>query len=268
MQTFIGLQFDKMSDRFIEIRALTELAAKHLNEPSLYKYLCRSAHVLLVSHFEGIYKDICRDVIDDINANIKFIEVKKEIFNTYCGYFIQKDEDAKFAQTIRQRLKEALEAHQAKLKVEPFLFVDNKNPAPSIIEAILTKFGIIDFFWSIDGSDLDLVFEDQKSDTERLRKRLWNYAKRNVSNYPYTVSEYFYNPVKKIGKKSKKTLWETFLNEFLKGRHDIVHGDTVNNPISHEDITDAITKIEILVLAFIINVCSAATPLRALPERL
>jgi hypothetical protein len=268
MQTFVGLQFDKMDERFNEIRALAELAAKYLAEPMIYRSLCRSAHVLLVSHFEGIYKDICRDVVDDINANIRFIEVKKDIFNTYCGYFIQKDEDVKFAQAIRQRLKEALEAHPAKLKVEPFLFVDNKNPAPAIIEAILTKFGVINFFWTIDGSDLDLVFEDQKSDTKRLRKRLWNYTKRNVSNYPYTVSEYFYNPVKKAGKKSSKTLWETFLNEFLKGRHDIVHGDTVSNPISHEDIIDAITKIEILILVFIINVCSAANPLRALPEHI
>jgi hypothetical protein len=120
----------------------------------------------------------------------------------------------------------------------------------------------------IQGSGSDLEFEDQKSDTKRLRKRLWNYTKRNVSNYPYTVSEYFYNPVKKAGKKSSKTLWETFLNEFLKGRHDTVHGDTVSNPISHEDIIDAITKIEILILVFIINVCSSANLLRALPEHI
>jgi len=268
MQTFVGLQFDKMDERFNEIRALAELAAKHLTEPLIYRSLCRSAHVLLVSHFEGIYKDICRDVVDDINTNIKFIEVKKDVFNTYCGYFIQKDEDSKSAQTIRLRLKETLEVYPAKLKVEPFLFTDNKNPAPAIIEAILNKFGINNFFWSIDGSDLDLVFEDQKSDTKRLRKRLWNYTKRNVSNYPYTVSEHFYSPIKKLGKKPSKTLWETFLNEFLKGRHDIIHGDTVSNPISHEDIIDAIIKIEILILAFIINVCSAATPLHALPEHL
>ena len=55
------------------------------------------------------------------------------------------------------------------------------------IETILKKFGIRNFFWSVDGSDIDLVFEDQKSKTKKLRDRLHSYVYKGTISYPYTV---------------------------------------------------------------------------------
>jgi hypothetical protein len=259
-QTYVSLQFDKLSKRFEEVRLLLALAEKYQSNNDTYTSLCRSAHVLLVSNFEGLYKDICKDVIDDINASIHFYEIKKEIFNTYCGYFTKKGEETEFANTVKLRLKEALNIYPAKLKVEPFLFVDNKNPTPKIIETILSKFGVDNFFWNIADSDLDIVFKNQKSETKRLRDKLRVYTERNVATYPYTVTTDFYHPIKKTNQKITKTIWEDFLNDFLKGRHDIVHGHTTGNPVSHGTILDASIKMEILILAFIINLCSACNP--------
>lgn len=266
IQTFINSRFEQIEKRFNEVQILLDLAASSRHNVDLYQALCRSAHVLLVSHFEGLYKEICRDIIDDINMNTKFFEVKKVIFNTHSDFFINNKESDKSVYSIKLRLFEAFKEYPSKLKVEPFLFVDNKNPAPEILETILEKFGVKNFFSSLDGSDLDIVFEDQKSSIKRLRNRLLSYLKIRTLSYPYTVDTSFYHPVIKENQKKTKTLWEDFLNNFLKERHSIIHGNTINNPNDNESLTKAKIKIEILIYAFILNVCSASNPIFMLDE--
>jgi hypothetical protein len=264
-QSFINLRFEQIEKRFNEIDTLLNLAIIQQSNTDVYQTLCRSANVLLVSHFEGLYREVCRDIIDDINANTKFFEVKKTIFNSYCDFFMHNTEP-KAANNIRLKLWEAFKDHSSKLKVEPFIYVDNKNPTPKIIETILERFGITSFFWSIDGSDLDLVFEDQKSKTKKLRDRMLQYVKTTTRNYPYTVDKSFYNPANKENIEKKKTLWEDFINNFLKERHNIVHGHIIDNPYNHEYLLQAKLKLEILLLVFIINICSASNPLFLLSE--
>jgi hypothetical protein len=265
-ETFVNARFEQIEKRFNEIQILLDLAASSRHDVEIYQALCRSAHVLLVSHFEGLYKEICRDIIDDINKHTKFFEVKKVIFNSHSEYFINNKESDKSINAIKLKLFEAFKDYPSKLRVEPFLFVDNKNPTPEIIETILEKFGIKNFFWSIDGSDLDIVFEDQKSSIERVKNRLLSYLKIRTAVYPYTVDISFYNPVIKSNEGKRKTLWEDFLNNFLKERHNIIHGNTINNPNDNESLSKAKMKIEILIYAFIINICSAANPVFMLTE--
>ena len=267
-QTFINSRLEQIEKRFNEVQLLLDLASSSIDNEYLYVALCRSAQVLLVSHFEGLYKEICRDVIDDINSNTQFYEVKRDIFNSHCNYFIQSKDSDKSVNNIKLKLWEAFKEHPSKLRSEPFLFVDNKNPAPEIIETILEKFGVNGFFKNIEGSDLDLVFEDQVSDINRLRKRLSIYLTKSTCNYPYTVDTSFYNPqITNDGNKKKhKTLWEDFLNNFLKERHNIIHGNTMGNPNDNESLSKAKVKIEILIYAFIINICSVANPIFLLNE--
>ncbi|RLJ72509.1 HEPN domain-containing protein [Pedobacter alluvionis] len=265
-QTFINSRFEQIEKRFNEVQLLLDLAATSRHNLDTYQALCRSAHVLLVSHFEGLYKEICRDIIDDINMHTNFFEVKKVIFNSHSEYFINNKESEKSINAIKLKLFEAFKEYPSKLRVEPFLFVDNKNPAPEIIETILEKFGIKNFFWSIDGSDLDVVFEDQKSAIERQKTRLLSYLKIRTATYPFTVDRSFYNPIDKSNQSKKVTLWEDFLNNFLKERHNIIHGNTVNNPNDNESLSKAKIKIEILIYAFILNICSAANPIFMLSE--
>lgn len=265
-QTFINLRFEQIEKRFKEIEVLLSLAFSHESNLDIYQTLCRSAHVLLVSHFEGLYREICRDIIDDINLNTKFYEVKKIIFSTHCEYYIHSNESAEAINNIKIKLWEAFKEYPSKLKVDPFIFVDNRNPTPQVMETILKKFGVKSFFLGIEGSDLDLVFEDQKSKTQKLRDKLFKYVNSATKNYPYTVDKSFYHPIDKEGKKKNKTLWEDFINTFLKERHNIVHGHILDNPYNHESLSQAKIKLEILLYAFIINLCSAANPVFFLPE--
>jgi len=267
-QTFINARLDQIEKRFNEVQLLLDLALISIDNEDAYRALCRSAHVLLVSHFEGLYKEICRDVIDDINMNTSFFEVKKNIFNSHCEYFIHTKESDKSVTNIKLRLWEAFKEYPSKLRVEPFLFVDNKNPTPVIVETILGKFGIRNFFKSIEGSDLDLVFEDQKSAINKLRNRLSFYVQKSTNAYPYTVDTSFYNPKIKEDCKKNITLWEDFLNNFLKERHNIIHGNTIGNPNDNESLSKAKIKLEILIYAFIINICSVANPTFLLNEEM
>ncbi len=265
-QTYIYSRFEQIERRFGEVLLLLNEASRSIRNEDLYQALCRSAHVLLVSHFEGLYKEVCRDVIDDINDNTKFYQVKKNIFFSHCDFFLNSKDSDKANYGIKLKLLEAFREYPSKLQVEPFLFVDNKNPAPEILETIIGKFGIKNFFRSLEGSDLDIVFEDQKSVMMRLRDRLLSYLKKRTSTYPYTVDVSIYNAQLDQAVSSKKTLWEDFLNNFLKERHNIIHGNTIANPNDNESLFKAQIKIEILIYAFIINICSVANPVFYLSE--
>lgn len=265
-QTFINLRFDQIEKRFKEVTTLLDLAVLYEKDADKYQALCRSAHILLISHFEGLYKEVCRDVIDDINSNTTFIQVKKPIFYTHCNFFIHTSESSKSVHAIRGKLWEAFRDYQSNLKSTPFTSVDNKNPTPDILESILENFGVKNFFWSLDGSDLDTVFEDQKTKTLKLRDKLLHYLRKTTANYPYTTDTYIYNPNTKEAPKKIKTLWQDFINNFLKERHNIVHGHIIDNPNSHEALNDAKLKIEILLYAFTINVCTSATPILFLTD--
>jgi len=227
MQTFINSRFEQIEKRFGEIQLILDLASSSRGNIDLYQALCRSAHVLLVGHFEGLYKEICRDVIDDINANTSFYQVKNVIFSTHCSYYIHSKESEGSFKLIRDKLFEALKSYPSKLIVDPFLFFDNKNPTPDILETILKKFGVKNFFKVIEGSDLDIVFEDEKTKVIKLRDRLLNYVKKGTVTYPYKLDPSIYHPSENVSK-SKITLWESFINNFLKERHNIIHGNTLN----------------------------------------
>jgi len=265
-QTYISLRFEQIEKRFNEVDILLKLAIHYQSDIETYQSLCRSAHVMLVSHFEGLYKDIAKDIIDDLNSKAKFFEIKKPIFRTYCSYFIHQNESDKSSETVRQRLWEAFKDFPCKLDYGPFLFVDNKNPTPQIIESILEKFGIKNFFWSLEGSDLDIVFEDQKTTIIKLRDKLLKYARKSTQTFPYTVDTSFYNPTIKENTKKKRTLLEDFINNFLKERHNIIHGHTLDNPNDHESLLLAKIKIEIVILVYIINIASNANPIIFLTE--
>jgi len=77
MQTFINSRFEQIEKRFGEIQLILDLASSSRGNIDLYQALCRSAHVLLVGHFEGLYKEICRDVIVDIMLIVAIVERSK-----------------------------------------------------------------------------------------------------------------------------------------------------------------------------------------------
>ena len=77
-----------------------------------------------------------------INSSTKFYEVKSVIFNSHCDFFIHSNEGEDAKKSIKEKLKKAFKDYKSDLKAESFIYTDNKNPAPKIIENILKRFGV------------------------------------------------------------------------------------------------------------------------------
>lgn len=260
--TFVSNRLDLIESRFNEISILISLAAENISDATKYSALCRSAHVLLVSHVEGIYKELVKDVIDDLNLFTEFCDIKDAIFKTHSNHFIHINENDKSVEKIKAKLKQAFKNYKTELILEPFLRVENKNPTPQILEEILKKFGENRFFISLFESRLEIVFENDKRTSKKELDRIKRYTLSGVRKFPYLVDKsYFYNYDSSNIKKDKKGLFEEFLNQFLNDRHKIVHGQTLDNPKNHAEILDSKVKIEILVYAFIICLCHNSNPL-------
>jgi len=264
--TFVFSRLDSIEKRFQEVDLLLKFAEDNQTDDKIYSTFCRSAHIILVAHFEGAIKEICIDVISDINYNIYFDSVPPKIFATYCEYFLVKENNNKFSgdgiNALREKLIVAFGNAKANLKIEPFLATVDRNLAPAILETILKRFGLKRFFGSLENSDLDVVFEDEKTEIKKLKEKLKKHIIENVVKYPYSVKNSIYNPVtENIEPKSKKTFWEEFIDDVLKERHSIVHGQNLHNPYDHENLHKAKIKIEILIYVFIINLCSISIPI-------
>lgn len=260
--TFLSSRLDIIGSRFGEVETLLSLARENISSPTKYIALCRSAHVFLVSHVEGIYKDIVKDIIDDLNLHTNFRNVKKTIFKTHSLHFIHMSESDKSVDKIKERLWNAFKNHKTELVLEPFLRSDNKNPTPKILEEILRKFGEENFFNSLVKSRLEIVFENNMNTSLRELGRIKKYIYSGVQHFPYTVDKsYFYNFSPSNLGKDNKGLFEEFLNQFLDDRHKIVHGQTLDNPKNDVEILESKIKIEILVYAFIICLCDCGNPI-------
>lgn len=263
-ESFLFSRLESIDERLHEVELLTNLAEENQKDDDLYSTYCRAAHILLVAHFEGIIKDICKDIIADINYNNNYDTVPDKIFSTFCEYFLIKEKKEfteKNINILRTKLKEIFGNNKSNLRVDPFFYPSNKNLAPEIIETILLRFGKKRFFWSIKNSDIDIVFEDVKTETDILKAKLKTHIKDNILKYPYNVNDSIYNPDSSIlEQKTEKTLWEEFIDNLLKERHNIVHGQRLDNPYDHYNIKVAKNKIEVLIYVFVINICMVSNP--------
>ena len=263
--TFVFSRLESIERRLEEVDLLLKFAGDHQSDDKIYPTFCRAAHIILVAHFEGPIKEICKDVIDDINYNTTFDTIPSKIFATFCDYFLIKEKkefSSKSLNSLRLKLKDTFGNSKSNLKVEPFILTVDKNLAPAILQTIAERFGVASLFWSLKNSDLDVVFEDSKTEIETLRDSLKQHIVENVASYPYNVNINIYNPDETIlEQQSQKTLWEEFIDDILKERHSIVHGQKLHNPYDHENLHKAKVKIEILIYVLIINLCSSANPI-------
>jgi hypothetical protein len=257
VESFVFIRINLLEKRFQEIETLLEQAVNNVDSP-LYRVLCRSAHILLVSHFEGFIKDIVKDVLEDVNANSSFKEAPVVVKRTFCEYYQKKNDNGEYDEKIKNKLVEVFDELPVKFKVNPFLPEMNRNPSAEMLQQVLTKFGIKDFILTLKDSELYTVFENNRSDTLALRDRLKKSVLDGTKNFPYTVNSAIYKPLAINGATSrKKTLWDTFVEELLANRHKIVHGEILENPTDHDEIENSLLKVEILLYAFVINLCQS-----------
>src|SRR5690554_5281490 len=113
--TFVSSRLELIESRFNEVETLLSLAKNNVSDSTKYTALCRSAHVLLVSHVEGIYKDIVKDIVDDLNLFTNFGVLKDAIFKTHSLHFIHVNESDKNTEKIKARLRKAFKYYKTEL---------------------------------------------------------------------------------------------------------------------------------------------------------
>lgn len=68
-QTFINFLLNELDSRWNEISILLKTAKDYeKTNQVLHDAICRSVSVLMVAHFEGFYKDLIKNIIEDIRA--------------------------------------------------------------------------------------------------------------------------------------------------------------------------------------------------------
>ncbi|EPB9403435.1 MAE_28990/MAE_18760 family HEPN-like nuclease [Clostridium perfringens] len=248
MNTFAYDFFESMHDRWQEIDLLIQKAKDEENNEDLYNVLCRAAVVLSVANLEGFIKETVKVILNDINKFSKFCDAPEKLKITFCNSFLDVENNYKQVNKLIKLFDEL----ETKFTVEPFLFENNKNPSPTIIDKICNKFGINNFFGIIEESKVNIVFENDNEQTKALIERLYKSLLNGCENYPYKVDLTEYELNLNAKKSSKKGLWKDFLDELLRKRHAIAHGTTFDNEVSISEMLIMKQKIQVLQYIFAI----------------
>ena len=255
MRTAVYNYIIELNERWKEVDILIEQA--HLKadcDIDLYNALCRSVSILIVSHMEGFVKDITKNVILDLNYNLKFSLMPTSVKRTFCCKYLGADVGGNNRnKNIDLMIEDFSKYDQLKISYEPFLFVDNKNPNPSNIKNVLSRFGVSDVFKNLHQSRFDSTFESKNKVNINLR-RLNKILLHVSSEFPYSADLKKF----KLGNKkyNNRTLWEEFIDNLNHTRHKIVHGNTFDNLDSIQDIKLQQGKVRILQLLIVYVLCA------------
>lgn len=263
MATFVLDLVNTLADRWREVDVLLKKAQEEESNPdcSLHDVLCRASVVLVVAHLEGFVRDCARAVLHDINRFSNFQASPSHLKRTFCSTFVQVrdgSDNKKIAKLIA-----LLDGLQTKFAPEPFLFEgkndDSRNPSPAVVERIARNFGIGKFFSLMASSKTDEVFKNNPSDIAAITDALRDHLLAHTADFPYTVDPRAFDlDVVGVVAKGTRTLWETFLDNLLKKRHDIAHGSDRLNGTSVSEINRAKSKVVVLQYAFALTLCKHA----------
>jgi uncharacterized Rmd1/YagE family protein len=268
MSTFIKLGLDSLQKRFCEIDTILEEASKYFEvQNDLYSSLCRSAQVLLSAHFEGYLKDLVKNSLEDINHFSSFKNSNKALKRRHCEFFLMPRRDEKNGKAIHQKIESLISEFDdldTKFKKEYFSYSDNKNPKATVLDKIAEQYGIKNFFKKLKQSNLDNIFSNTKSENIELRNSIRNTLLVNTGDYPYSINLDFLEI--DATKDSTDNLWDAFLSELLKRRHDIAHGRETENISDYSEIESDKVKLEILIYTFTAFVCMNTNPIATINE--
>ena len=262
MNTFVNLGLISLNNRLHEIDIILNEAKVNIDtDEQLYNTLCRSAQVLLSAHFEGYLKELVNNALEDINHYSCFRDANNELKRRFCEYFIFQTKDESKGRENHVRITELIGIFNnldTKFKKEYFSSGENHNPKASVLDKIAAQFGIKDFFRQIKKSNLDLVFSNTNAENIEVCERIKNYLLSTTINYPYITELKIFEI--DVNKNDSDNLWDAFLSELLKRRHDIAHGKEIENSVGHSVIESDKVKIEILGYAFTAFICEKANP--------
>jgi len=264
MSSAIVEYLDKLDNQWKEIDRLAALAIDNEKNSDLYNSLCRAAIVLCVSHLESFYKDAVKYYLSDMNS-IKFKDLPVAMKRVFCQGFVGH-ENTKESNEKVQRLMKEFESHDTfPLSEEYFLPEKNKNPKPSVLESICSSLGAKDLFSKIDRTMFDSVFSMNEKQIERSVEILNKKVKKKMLNFPCKVDSYLFKKIEneiesepRNKKNQKRTLWEEFIDNLNIQRHEIAHGNNLDNNSSPKWIITAKNKCRILQLVCILLIATNA----------
>lgn len=254
MSTFTYVLINSLDNRWEEVDLVIHEAATKTGNIPLYNALCRSAIVLITAHLEGFTKDIAKSIVSDINFYSNFCKAPMAVKRTFCNLYLDT-ENSNLEKKINLLIK-TFDELDIKFISEPFVFENNKNPSPSIIDKVCKNFGVSGFFETLEFSKFDKVFEGEKTFNNLMLNDLKEHILGGIEEYPYALNPLEFDlDVNKQKRSVKRTLWETFLDELLRTRHAIAHGTSLENSLSIEEIIDIKLKTQILQYAITLVLC-------------
>ena len=252
-QNYLNLLVNELESRWDEITILLKAAEEHKDtNVALHDAICRSVTVLMVANLEGFYKDLIRNTVDDLNDNYRFNELSEAIQRHYCSKFLDSQSTDRAKNTLTNILMEEFKILNSNINSKPFLYAKNNNPKPQIIESLFENLGINNVFKALKVSRYELVFSEGNSYLEDKISEYVQELQGYSSNFPYQYTRKFFNILTNTSKQRKeRTLWEEFLDQLNKRRHEVAHGNDLRNIDSVENLTFQKNKIIFLQLALI-----------------
>jgi tRNA uridine 5-carbamoylmethylation protein Kti12 len=225
--------------------------AKTIREANerLYNAICRSLTVLIVAHLEGFAKDLVRNVVKDLNSEVDFMKLPIAIKRTYCKKYLGSnlDKEDKNHNDKLQKLIAKFEEVNCDISDEPFFYPVNRNPNPAVINNVFANFGMEKVFWCLYESDLENVFSESNNEIRQRIIRLRGDIRLSVKQFPYSfdLDKYTLSQKRCSG---NQTLWQEFLDEINKKRHNVAHGnnfENVDDILSLEARKDKVVLLEL-----------------------
>ena len=224
-------------------------AQKNNNER--YRVLYKSCIVFTVATFEGLIKETVKSYILDINNNINFKDLSKDLKKIYIEKKFLTTEN-KIINILFETL-DTLDKTSYKLDFKVFL-EPNKNPSPKIIDKYTNNLGIKNFFHLLYNSDIEnIAFSGTKIEIEILYNEIKDYLLSKIKKYPYHIDEKY--KLLNSETKPKATLYEEFINDFLLKRHKVAHGLNMDDIEDGNKLLIDILKIKIIYISFVYIIC-------------
>ncbi len=250
-QTYINLLVSDIESRWEEINILLESAEENRNNNvSLHDAICRSVSILMVANLEGFYKELVRNIIDDLNRNNDFHQLPKAIKRSYCLNFIDQESSSKAVNAITEKLIVEFDRLNANIDYKPFLYDRNKNPKSSVIKNVFQNLGLNKVFKILESSKYEVVFQEENSYLERVIPTYISELTNSSQSFPYKWQESCFD-FECPNQNNSKTLWELFLEEVNRRRHEIAHGNDSNNVDSVQELKKIKNKLMCLQIALI-----------------
>jgi len=241
--------------RMQELNRITSLAHNLVDkDEDSYNTLCRACCVLLASHLEGFLKDLSKSLASDLYFNLQtFAKMPEAMKRSFCEKIAFYEGVPK--EDVNQRVKQLIaffSTHSVAIDFQAFSYKENnnKNPGPDVLETSFEKMGVPAVLHSIAGGRLENIFKNDanlsyilRRDIRRFRSTLYSFPYKPLPN----TYAFNFKAAKTAKGKGGNSLWHAFIEEVMRRRHSIVHGDTMANDTDVIELDHDIEKMDVLM---------------------